>query len=717
MTTPVANQFAWQQLHFTRPVALPAALEVLRQWASDPQSPRLVLEARASGHDSSFLLGASRGTLLRVGRMLALTIPGTTVHHVDRERAAVIAAASLRFSTQARALRTADPEATIQALLGALAAARSTETLVVQLVLGGRRVALPVGAGSIAQQTWWRAFLAPSSRLDSEPRAALKVKLAEPGFAASLRIGVTAATRERRRSLIAGVLMSLRTLETPGVRLRLVNERPDRVDAAASPWRWPLHINALEVIPLLGWPLGERDLPGVAGLHPAQLPPAKSQARDGRVVALSPGPDAGAELRLGAQAALHHLEVVGPTGAGKSTLLLNLLLQDIAAGRGVALIEPKGDLVDDLLARIPAGRRADVVLLDPSDEAPLGLNPLGDVTTARAELVADGLINTLRSLYADSWGPRTQDILHAGLLTLARRGDASMVMLPLLLTNPGFRRSITGRLATSDPIAIGPFWAWYEALSDAERASVIAPVMNKLRPFLFNRRLRAVLGQRQPRIDLPTILAGNKILLVPLRKGAIGAEAARLLGSLVVASLWQAIQARAGQPPAARQPVMVYVDELQDYLHLPTDLADALAQARGLGVGFTLAHQYLAQLPPTMRAAVLGTVRSRICFQLNHDDATVMAKGHPELSAEDLTALEAFGVYASLFTDGRVTPYASGRTQPAPRAIVDPETIRRASRERYGQPLDAVEAALAELLTPASSTGDTGASGRRRRTP
>lgn len=714
MTASPASRFVWLQLHFTRPVAVDTALHIVRQWALDPQSPRLVLEARATAGRVIFLFGASRSTALRLGRSLAVTVPGTSLVEFDVKRRAVTAAASVRLSTRSRALHTNDPETIIQALLGALATARGTETTVVQLVLGGRRAAFPVSAQATAEQAWWRALLVPAGRLDADARTALRTKLSEAGFRATLRIGVVAATRERRRSLIGSILTVLRTLESPGVRLRLVDDRPARLHAATSPWRWPLRLNSREVLPLLGWPLGERDLPGVAGLHPRLLPLVAQPGKSGRAVALAAAPGSEVELRQDVRGALHHTEIIGPTGAGKSTLLLNLLCQDVAAGRGVVLIEPTSDLVDALLARVPLKRRDDVVLLDPADMVPLGLNPLGS-TPSRADVVADGLVATLRSLYADSWGPRTQDILHAGLLTLTRRDDASIVMLPLLLTNPGFRRSLTGRLTAQDPVALGPFWAWYEALSDAERASVIAPVMNKLRPFLYNRRLRAVLGQRQPKIDLPTVLAENKILLVPLRKGIIGAEGARLLGSLVVATLWQAIQGRTSVPSAKRAPVMVYIDELQDYLHLPTDLADALAQARGLGVGFTLAHQYLAQLPPNMRAAVLGTVRSRVCFQLSHDDAVVMAKGHPELVAEDLTSLGAYEVYASLFTAGRVTPYVSGRTVQAARAIIDPEVIRRASRERYGQSLDTVEAGLADLLQPASTTDDAGASGRRRR--
>ncbi|HEX6656025.1 MAG TPA: type IV secretory system conjugative DNA transfer family protein, partial [Candidatus Limnocylindria bacterium] len=263
-----------------------------------------------------------------------------------------------------------------------------------------------------------------------------------------------------------------------------------------------------------------------------------------------------------------------------------------------------------------------------------------------------------------------------------------------------------------DPLTLEPFWAGFETWSDAERATAVAPVMNKLRPLL-RPGLRGVLGQRQPRFAVRQVFTEHKLLLVPLRRGVIGPEAAGLLGSLVMTEVWAAVQARSAVLPAKRHPVMIYVDEVQDYLHLPTDLGEALAQARGYGVGFTLAHQFLGQLPREMRAAVLANARSRVCFQLPHEDAVVMAKGHPEIAPEDFTALGQYEVYASLYAGGQVMPYASGVTLPPGPATSDADELRRRSRERYGQPLDTIEAGFAELL--AGADVPLGATGRRRR--
>ena len=387
-----------------------------------------------------------------------------------------------------------------------------------------------------------------------------------------------------------------------------------------------------------------------------------------------------------------HSHVIGPTGVGKSTLLANLILQDVDAGRGAVVLDTKGDLIADVLDRIPDARLDDVVVLDPMDETrPVGLNPLH--RSADAELVADQIVGTFHRLYAAFWGPRTQDILHASLLTLASRQGMTLCELPVLLTTAGFRRDLVAGL--HDEVALKPFWAWYEALSDAERAQALGPVMNKLRAFLLRRRIRNVIGQAEPRFAISDVLDRRKVLLVSLAKGLLGTESASLLGSLVVAQCWQAIQGRAGMAPEQRAPVFMYLDEFQDYLALPLDLSDVLAQARGFRVGLVLAHQHLGQLNTTIRQAVLANARSRIVFETAADDAPTLARalGRP-VTADDLQALPAFEVYASLCVDGHVTDPCSVRTLPLVPTRDSAGRVRARSRDRYGQDRGEIEEAI-----------------------
>jgi hypothetical protein len=322
------------------------------------------------------------------------------------------------------------------------------------------------------------------------------------------------------------------------------------------------------------------------------------------------------------------------------------------------------------------------------------------------------MLAVFHGLWSSNWGPRLQDILHSSLLTLAARDDASLCLLPALLTNPTIRQRLRAEL--DDPVGLEPFWAWFDSISDAERQQAIAPVLNKLRPFLLRPSVRAIVGQVQPKFRIDDVFTGRKIVLVSLAKGLIGPEAAALLGSLFIAELWQAVLGRAAVAPQRRHVVPVYLDEFQDYVHLPTDMSDALAQARGLGIALALGHQHLAQLPGALRAAVLTNARSRICFQLAGEDAQTMARfSDGRLDAKDFQRLRRFEAYAQLVVDGEVANYASIKTMPLSPATVDTTRIRGVSRSRYGRPAAEVDAEIRKLIEGAGVEAPVG---RRRRT-
>jgi hypothetical protein len=352
----------------------------------------------------------------------------------------------------------------------------------------------------------------------------------------------------------------------------------------------------------------------------------------------------------------------------------------------VVVIEPKGDLIAAVLARIPADRAADVVLLNPVDQAPVGFNPLA--ADMPAELIADQLLTVFARLNTESWGPRLAELLYTALLTLARTPGSSLALLPPLLTNDRFRRRIVAAL--DDPLGISPIWSAFERLSDEARAQTVASVLNKVRVLTARPALRAVFGQVSPHFS-PTDVFSRKrpILLADLAKGVLGPESARLLGTLLLNQLSQMALGRGAIPPERRHPVSIVVDELQDYASLPGDLGDMLAQARGLGVMFALANQHLEQLTPALRAGVLANARS---------DARVLARGHRELTPEDFTNLPAREAYLRLSAGAAVTPYMSGVTRPAPPETSDPAAIRSLSRERYGIPRAETDRALQALI-------------------
>lgn len=394
----------------------------------------------------------------------------------------------------------------------------------------------------------------------------------------------------------------------------------------------------------------------------------------------------------------------------------HLILSDIKAGRSVLVIDPKADLVNDILARVPENRAADVVVIDPSDCIPVGFNPLALKNYHNKALIADAVLSVLKSLWIDSWGVRIQDILSASLLTLSEIDGASLLWLQPLLTDNGFRKKIVSQV--KDKVGLMPFWNEFEALSDLQRQQWIAPVSNKLRQFILRPGLRNVLGQAHPKFDLSELFTKRKIVLVPLNKGLVGGETARLLGSLIVGLTWTLALSRASVPPERRHIVSVYIDELQDYLSLPTDLSDALAQARGLSVGMTLAHQYRDQLPTEIRAGIDANARNKVVLGLNAKDAKDMAAMAPELTPEDFMTLPRYRVYASFQQGGKNTGWVMGKTLPPTPALRDPVELRALSMETYGVPAEDVEneylKTIANHTVAGPDPGDTPI-GRRKR--
>jgi len=376
--------------------------------------------------------------------------------------------------------------------------------------------------------------------------------------------------------------------------------------------------------------------------------------------------------------------------------MLNLIMADISAGRGVLVIDPKSDLVNDVLARIPESRDKDVVVIDPSDPNPVGFNPFAFKDYGNPNLIADSILAVIKEIFSENFGIRSADVLTAALLTLAQVEGSSLLWLPALLTNEDFRQTVTAGIR--DKIGLEPYWEAFENMKEAQRQTEIAPVMNKIRQFLLRPGLRNVLGQSKPKFSLTDLFVKNKIVLVPLNRGIIGAESARLLGSLIVGLTWTLALSRAGLPKDKRPMVSVFIDELQDYLSLPTDLADALAQARGLGVALTLAHQYRAQLPPEIRSGIDANARNKIVFGLNGEDAKAMAAMSKDLEAVDFILLPRYQIYTHLQSGGQSTGWVSGTTLPPPPQTRDPVDLRACSISTYGQSAEMVEAEYLNIL-------------------
>jgi hypothetical protein len=701
---------AWQRrlvayrLHPARGLTADQLSNWLSMLASTTRRWPVAVELVATSKQIAFYLVMHQPQERTIVGQLRAVLPGARLEEAPEHLSYcpnIRAGSELRLTSLQRPLAHDRAESAVTALLSGLHPLARGEVIRLQWILSGARALLPrqEDRGDIA--------------------SAVRRKHQAPVFSAVGRIGISAPNLARAVNLLNRVTNALRVLDAPGVsvvrRMQPTSMVAARLNQRTLPLTvWPLRLNAKEAVGLLGIPLGALQIPGLGLGTSRQLPAPDGMGTKGLVLAESDFTGMqGRPLVLTTDDRLRHLHLLGPTGVGKSTLLANLALQDLVAGSGLLLVDPKSDLVEDVLKRLPASRLEDVLVLDPSaTDLPIGFNVLQTGTGEhQRELVVDHVVHVFSQLWRSSWGPRTADCLRAALLTLthARALDGSAFTLcetPELLLNPSFRRFVTAQPGI--PEAVRSFWLAYEQMSDGERAQVIGPVMNKLRSLTSRTALRLILGQSQG-LDLADIFRSQRIVLVPLSKGTIGAETAHLLGSLLMAGLWQAAQARSVVPADRRRPAWAYLDEFQDVLRLgsESELADMLAQARGLGLGLVLAHQYLDQLPHPVQAAVLGTTRSQVVFQCDDDDAkTLERRFAPALGAADLMGLETHQIAVRASVDGQTRPAATGKTLPLSEPLHDPRQLAHHSRQRFGVPRKEVEASLRSRLETGTSSAE-----------
>lgn len=356
-----------------------------------------------------------------------------------------------------------------------------------------------------------------------------------------------------------------------------------------------------------------------------------------------------------------HMYLIGRTGTGKSTCLATLVRQDLAAGHGFALLDPHGDLVDQIAAAIPEHRRDDVFYLNVPDPAqPYGYNPLKRVRRDKRPLAASGLLEVFRKLWDDrSWGPRMEHVLRNALLALLDCEDAALPDVLRLLSERSFRRQVVEQVRNPE---VRRFWVQeYERWSPRFRADSIAPIQNKVGAFLADPTLQRILTRPERPLSIRSLMDEGKILLVNLAKGRLGEDTSSLLGGLLTTTIALAAFSRAETNPDSRRPFFVYLDEFQSFT--TRSVANMLSELRKYRVGLVLAHQYLYQLPEEIRYAVLGNIGTLICFRVGAKDAAFLARElAPRFGAEDLLNLPNHQIYLRLMIDGAPSQAFSATT-------------------------------------------------------
>lgn len=525
--------------------------------------------------------------------------------------------------------------------------------------------------------------------IDADVRAIL-AKASSPLWRCATRVAISSPHRPQARGKIHALAGAFAVFEgRNGFRRRRLMMGTRRLERRSFSKGYLLSVPELAQIAALP----TEAVPGLDHARARSLAPPRELPQQGRVLGISDYPGMSRPVALSVEDGRHHVHLVGETGTGKSTLIARMALADVEAGRSAVVIDPKGDLVEAILERLPKDALDRCCLIDPDDPSQaVGLNVLeGD----NPDLVVDHVVGVFKRIYEPWWGPRTDDIMRAACLTLTMIPGATLTEIPTLLSHDEWRRAVGTKLRMTP--GLGGFWDWFERLGEQQRANIIAPLLNKLRAFLLRGPVRAIVGQAISNLNIDDHMNSRGLLLLRIPKGTIGEETSRLLGAFTVARVWQAAMKRADVPEARRPDTTLYVDEMHNYLALPRSFEDLLAEARGYRLSLVLAHQHMSQLPRDMREALAANARTKVVFACSPEDASYIERHfEPLLSAHDLHNLGPFQAACRPCIDaGHGTPFTFMTEALAPADETRAAAARRISAKSFGKPRADVEAAIA----------------------
>jgi len=397
-----------------------------------------------------------------------------------------------------------------------------------------------------------------------------------------------------------------------------------------------------------------------------------------------------------------HLYVVGKSGTGKSKLLELLISADIQAGKGVGVLDPHGDLVDNVLRYVPEHRKKDVILFDPGDiDHPIAFNPLEEVAPEYRIRVTIGFVEIFHKLFGANWTPRLEHVLRYTTLALLDSPNTTVLSILKMLSDKNYRQKIVANIQDS---VIKNFWVnefagWSEKFDN----EAIMPLLNKVGQFVSTRLIRNIVGQPENKINIRDIMDKEKILLMKISKGKLGEENCGLLGAMMVTKIQQAAMARSDTTEEKRTDFYLYCDEFQ---YFATDtFAEILSEARKYRLNITMAHQYMGQLSPLVKTTVFGNVGSIINFRVGAEDAVLLEKEYtPKFQVRDIINLGVREMYIKMSIDGEVKDAFSGKTIDTPKPPHDfSKEIIDLSREKYTRPLPEVEQILKKWDESASA--------------
>src|SRR3989339_227170 len=377
-----------------------------------------------------------------------------------------------------------------------------------------------------------------------------------------------------------------------------------------------------------------------------------------------------------------HFYVLGKTGMGKTNLLETMIIQDIQRGKGVAVVDPHGELVENILRFIPNRRINDVIYFNPSDlEYPVAFNVLEQVSPEHRHLVASGLLGVFKKIWADSWGPRLEYVLNNAIMALLECPGSTLLGIMKMLTDKAFRKKVVTKI--TDPV-VKSFWIdEYSKYPDRFQAEAIAPIQNKVGRFLSSAMMRNIVGQVKSSIDLRKIMDEKKIMLLDLSKGRIGEDNSALLGAMIITKIQLAAMNRVSIAEEERADFYLYVDEFQNFA--TSTFIKILSEARKYRLNLILANQYIAQIMEEVRSAIFGNAGTMLSFIIGAEDTPFMAREFGERFTEkDLLSLGNYQVIIKMAIEGLTCSPFLAQSLPLPdNRNQNMGKILKVSQERY----------------------------------
>lgn len=390
-----------------------------------------------------------------------------------------------------------------------------------------------------------------------------------------------------------------------------------------------------------------------------------------------------------------HFYVVGKTGMGKTTIMENMVLSDIYAGHGIAVVDPHGDFAEKILDFVPSNRINDVVYFNPADiDNPLGFNILETVKEEHKHLVAAGLMGVFKKIWVDQWSARMEYILNNTILALMYDDQSTLLGINRMYADKKFRKTIVEKV--TDPV-VKAFWVdEYANWEPRYEREATAAIQNKIGQFLATAMIRNVVAQVKSTFNVRQIMDEGKIFIVNLSKGRIGEDNSRLFGGMIVTKIQLSAMERVDTEEAERRDFFLYVDEFQNFA--TESFANILSEARKYRLGLVMAHQYIEQLDESVAAAVFGNVGTIVTFRVGATDAEVLAKEYePHFYMEDLVNLPKYQIYLRLMIDGVASqPFSATTLPPIGQRTGSFDKVVAYSREKYSKKREEIEEKIAK---------------------